>query len=397
MFRGPLGNGLSDSRGTPIKWSETENVKWKTPVHGKAWSSPVVLDNQIWMTTATEDGKELFAVCVARDTGKIIHDAKLFDVPTPQYADRFNSYGSPTPVIEAGRVYVTFGSPGTACLDTKSFKVLWQRRDLECNHYRGAGSSPILHGNLLIMNFDGSDHQFVIALDKWTGKTVWQTKRSIDFQDLKPDGTIFREGDMRKGFSTPLIAEFDGKPILVSSGSKATYAYNPVDGKELWRVEDRKFHSGSVRPVAGLGLVFLCTGLAKGELWAVRPGGSGVVTDTHVVWKLNRNAPTRPSPLLVGELLFIVDDGGIATCLEARTGKEVWRERVGGDYSASPVSADGKIYFLSQQGKGTVVEAGKQFKVLGENLLADGFMASPAIAGKALFLRTKTALYRVEQ
>ncbi|MBI5774031.1 MAG: PQQ-binding-like beta-propeller repeat protein [Verrucomicrobia bacterium] len=397
QFRGPSRNGLSDAKGTPVKWSETENVKWKTPVHGKAWSSPVIWDNQIWLTTATEDGKELFAVCVQRDTGKILHDVKLFDVPVPQYADRFNSYGSPTPVIEAGRVYVTFGSPGTACLDTKTAKVLWQRRDLPCNHYRGAGSSPIVHGGLLIMNFDGSDHQYVIALDKQTGKTVWQTKRSIDFQDLKPDGTIFREGDMRKGFSSPHIAVFDGKPILVSSASKATYAYNPADGKELWRVEDRKFHSGSVSPVSGLGLVFTCTGLAKGELWAVKPGGSGVVTDTHVVWKLNRNAPTRPSPLLVGELLFLVDDGGIATCLEAKTGAEVWRERVGGDYSASPVFAGGKIYFLNQQGKGTVIEAGRQFKVLGENTLEDGFMASPAVAGKALFLRTKTALYRVEQ
>jgi len=191
QFRGPNGDGCSDSRDLPLTWSESENVKWKTPVHGRAWSSPVISGDQVWLTTATEDGRELFVVCVDRGTGTILRDEKVFEVEKPQFCHQFNSYASPTPVIEPGRVYVTFGSPGTACLDSKTGEVLWERRDFVCNHYRGAGSSPILYGNLLIMNFDGSDHQFVTALDKRTGKTLWRTERSIDFKDLGPDGKPF--------------------------------------------------------------------------------------------------------------------------------------------------------------------------------------------------------------
>jgi outer membrane protein assembly factor BamB len=273
---------------------------------------------------------------------------------------------------------------------------VWERRDIKVNHYRGPGSSPIVFRDLLIMHFDGSDAQFVIALDKNTGKTVWQTPRSVDFGDLLPDGKPIREGDFRKAFSTPFLAELDGRPTLLSAASKATYAYDPVTGKELWRVEDKRFHSGSASPTAGHGLVFTCTGLARGELWAVRPG-RGVLTEADVIWKVNRNVPTQPSPLLLGDLLFTIDDGGIASCLEAKTGKEIWRERVGGNYSASPICADGRLYFFSRDGKGTVVAAGGEFKMLGESQLDDGFMATPAIAGKALFARGKANLYRIEE
>ncbi len=399
-FRGPTGQGLSDSTGLPLKWSESENVKWKTAVHGKAWSSPVVLGNQVWLTTATEDGKDLFAVAVDRTSGKILHDLKLFRTEEPQYADRFNSYGSPTPAIEEGRVYVTFGSPGTACLDTTTGRVLWERRDLQCNHWRGAGSSPILWDNLLILHFDGADFQYVVALDKGTGRTVWKTDRSIDFKDLGADGKPIRDGDFRKAFSTPLVVTHEGKPLLISVGSNATYAYEPATGKELWRVEERKHHSGTVCPIVGHGMVFTATGLAKGELWAVKLGGRGVITDTHVAWKATRNVPNRPSPVLVGDLIFMVDqDGGVASCLEAKTGEVVWRERLpgSGNHSASPVHADGRIYFFNENGHGTVIEAGRQFKVLAENKLDAGFMASAAIAGQALFLRSKTHLYRIEE
>ena len=397
QFRGPDGQGHSDSQGVPLTWSETNHVKWKTAVHGRAWSSPVVLANQIWVSTASEDGSELFAVCVDRESGKIVHDLKLFDVATPQFAHKFNSYGSPTPVIEPGRVYVTFGSPGTACIDTETGKVLWERRDFVCNHFRGAGSSPVLYNNLLIMHFDGSDFQFVVALDKATGKTVWKKDRSIDFQDLTPEGKPQADGDFRKAFSTPLITEFEGKPVMLSLGSKATYAYDPNTGDELWRVEERKCHSGSARPVTGLGMFFVCTGFSRGELWAVRPGGKGIVTDSNVAWKVTRNVPCKPSPVLVDDLLYMIDDGGIASCIEARTGKEVWRNRVEGNYSASPVFADGRIYVFSEEGKTTALATGREFKVLAENKLEDGFMASPAIAGKAFFLRTRTSLYRLEE
>ncbi|MFM9081621.1 MAG: PQQ-binding-like beta-propeller repeat protein, partial [Opitutaceae bacterium] len=361
---------------------------------------PVVWGAQIWVTTATEDGRQLGAIAVDRESGRIVHDLALFTVEQPQYADKFNSYGSPTPVLEAGRVYVTFGSAGTACLDTATGKVLWERRDLPCNHGRGAGSSPTLWENLLIMHFDGADHQYVVALDKRTGRDVWRTNRSIDFQDLTPEGKPIRDGDFRKAFSSPLVITHEGKPLLISAASKATYAYDPVDGRELWRVEERKHHSGTVRPVVGNGFVYTATGLAKGELWAVRLGGSGVVTDTHVAWKVTRNVPNRPSPILTGDLLFMVDqDGGVVTCLEALTGKEVWKERLpgAGSYSSSPVLAEGRLYFFNENGHGTVIEAGRAFKVLAANKLDGGFMASPAVAGRALFVRSKTHLYRLEK
>jgi outer membrane protein assembly factor BamB len=399
QFRGPTGQGTSDAKGLPLTWSETQNVKLKTAIHGKAWSSPVIWGGQVWMTTATEDGRELSAICVDRETGKVLLDQKLFDIATPQYADRFNSYGSPTPVIEEGRVYLTFGSPGTACLDTTNFKVLWTRTDLECNHWRGAGSSPILWNHLLIMHFDGADHQYVIALDKHTGATVWKTNRSVDFKDLTPDGKPIRDGDFRKGFSTPLLIQHNGQPLLISAGSKATYCYDPATGKEMWRIEDTRFHSGTVRPVYGHGLIFTATGLAKGELWAVKPGGSGVVNDTHVAWKVTRNVPNRPSPVLVGDLLFMLNqDGGIVSCHEAKTGEVLWSERLPGlgNYSASPVAAEGRLYFVNENGQCTVIAAGREFKVLAENKLESGFMASPAVAGQALFLRSKTHLYRIE-
>jgi outer membrane protein assembly factor BamB len=397
QFRGSDGNGHSDAVGLPLRWNETKNVVWKTAIHDRGWSSPVIQGSQIWLTTASADGRHLYALCLDRETGQVRQDLKLFDVAQPQYCHPFNSYASPTPVIEPGRVYVTFGSAGTACLDTGSFQVVWERRDIDCNHFRGAGSSPILFQNLLIMNFDGSDHQFVIALDKSTGKTVWTTKRSIDFRDLDENGEPAADGDYRKAFSTPHVALLDGKPQLISLGSKAAYGYNPWDGRELWRVEERGQHSASTRPVMGLGMVFFPTGFASGQLLAVRSGGQGAISPPQVAWKLQRGVSNKPSVLLVGELLYMISDAGIASCIEARTGQVVWQERIGGEFSASPVYADGKIWFFSQEGKTSVVTPGKTFQLLAENQLAEGFMASPAIAGRSFFLRTRTHLYRIEQ
>jgi outer membrane protein assembly factor BamB len=342
----------------------------------------------------------------------VVHDLKLFEVESPQFAHRFNSYASPTPVLEPGRVYVTFGAPGTACLDTDTGKVLWVRRDIECNHYRGAGSSPILHGELLLMHFDGSDAQFVLALDKRTGRTVWRRERSIDFMDLGPDGLPEAEGDFRKAFATPHVVQMDDRWVLISQGAKAVYAYDPVDGTEWWRVEERTSHSAGSRPVAGHGLIYVATGWSAGQLLAIRPGRRGEVIDANAVtsadasaeggktalavaWKARRNVPRKPSFVLDGDLLFAVDDGGIASCLEARTGRELWRERIGGNYSASPLIAEGRIYFFSEEGKTTVIEAGDQFKVLAVNQLDEGFMASPAVSGRSLILRTRTDVYRI--
>ena len=396
QFRGPEGNGHASSPDLPLTWAEGKNVRWKTAVHGRAWSSPVILDGQIWMTTATPDGRQLFAVAVDRDSGKVLFDLKLFDVATPQYAHPFNSYASPSPVVEPGRVYVTFGAPGTAAIDTKTGKVVWERRDFECNHFRGAGSSPILFGDLLLMHFDGSDHQFVVALDKRTGKTVWRTERSIDFQDLGPDGKPKADGDFRKAFSTPQIVTVGGRSIMVSLGSKGLYGYDPRTGEEIWRIVERGSHSGSTRPVAGHGLVYVPMGFDAAQLLAVRPDGKGDVAATHVAWRFGKGAPSKPSILLVGDLIFMVNDAGIVATVDARSGEMVWRGRIDGTYSASPLFAGGRIYAFNEDGKTTVLEAGREFKVLAENFLEDGFMASPAVDGRALYLRTRTHLYRIE-
>ena len=280
--------------------------------------------------------------------------------------------------------------------------MLWERRDFVCNHYRGAGSSPILWGDLLIMNFDGSDFQFVVALDKKTGKTVWKTNRSIDYQDLDKDGKPVGDGDLRKAFSTPHVANIDGQPVLFSSGAKAHYAYDPRNGQEFWRFEERGQHSASARPAIGLGMVFFSTGFPKSQLLALKlPAMHAgdkprVLEESQLAWRQKRAVPSKPSPLLAGDLLYMTDDAGIASCVEAKTGADVWRERIGGNYSASPLLADGRIYACSEEGKVVVLAQGREFKVLAENHLDDGFMASPAVSGHALYLRSRKNLYRVE-
>lgn len=407
QFRGPRGDGHTSSTGLPLQWSESSNVVWQTPIPGKAWASPVIWGNQIWLANATEDGTELSAVCVDRDRGQVVRDLKLFVVENPQFCHKFNSYASPTPVLEEGRLYITFGAAGTAAVDTRTGAKLWERRDLLCNHYRGAGSSPIVYGDLLILHFDGSDRQYVVALDKHTGRTVWERPRSIDFQDLDEQGRPMIEGDLRKAFATPHVAVLEGRPTLLSQGAKAFYAYDPLTGEEWWRVEERNNHSASTRPVLGHGLIFAPSGFSSGQLLAIRPGRPGEVIDANaparpdtqlqVVWMTRRGVPKKPSLVLVGDLLFGVEDGGVATCWEARTGRVVWNERLGGNYSASPLAGESRVYFFSEEGKTTVVAAEmRAFHKLAENQLGDGFMASPAVSGRALFLRSRSKLYRIE-
>ncbi len=387
-FRGPAADGQSDSTGLPITFSDTQNVVWKTPIHDRGWSSPVIWGDQIWMTTATEDGKELFAVCVDRRSGKIIHDLKIFDVEDPQNIAPINSYASPTPAVEEGRVYVHFGSYGTACLDTDSGETLWARRDLNCDHHMGPGSSPILFDDKLIFNVDGIDVQFVVTLNKRTGKNIWKTDRSVDYADIHPM--------TRKAFATPRVIDAGGRLQLVSPCSRAVMGYDPETGEELWKVRHPGW-SMVARPLFGQGLVFVAVDFDRPQLWALRPDGQGDVTDTHVAWKLEKGAPSTPSFLLIDDLLYMVSDQGVASCVEAATGKVVWKERIGGNYSASPIYADGRIYLASHQGVVTVFEPGREFEVLAANELDEQIMASPAVSGKALFLRTKSHLYRFEK
>jgi outer membrane protein assembly factor BamB len=383
QFRGPNGDGISDAKNLPITWSETENIRWKTAIHGKAWSSPVVWGQQIWMTSATEDGKESFVICVDHKTGKIVHDINLFTTEKPAFCIPYNSYASPTPVIEDGRLYAHFGSACTACVDTATGKTLWMRRDLPCDHWRSPGSSPVLYKNLLILTFDGYDQQYMAALDKETGKTVWRKDRTIKYTT--------DNGDLKKAYSTPSILELDGKPQLISPAAEATTAYDPLTGEELWRV----YHGGmnaACRPVFGHGLVYLTSGHTK-NLLAVKQGGSGDLNKESIAWKLGRGVPSRPSLLLIDDLLYMVSDDGTASCVEAKTGRVVWNERLNAAFSGSPVYAAGRIYLSDESGKSFVLTAGTKFKIESTNKLDAGCMASPVVVGDTLLLRTKTHLY----
>jgi outer membrane protein assembly factor BamB len=388
QFRGPHGDGHADATDLPIHWSESENIVWKTPIPYKGWSSPVIWGNQIWLTTARADGTQMFGVCVDRDTGKVVHQLKIFDIEKPEFCIAFNSYASPTPAIEEGRVYLHFGTYGTVCVGTATGKILWSQRDLHCNHFRGPGSSPILYRDWLFVNFDGYDLQYIVALDKHTGKVAWKRDRDI--------GALVDNGDMKKAYGTPSLVEVNGQPQLISSGGMSTLALDPATGQVIWRVNHGGMNS-AVPPLAGRGLVFLSSADGGFGLCAVREGGKGDITESHVEWKYNKSTPSRCGPLLIGDLLYFIHEKGVVTCLDAKTGTKVWQARLGGEFSASPLYADGHIYFASQDGATHVVEPGRAFKVLAVNKLDDGCMASPAVAGKALFLRTKTHLYRIER
>ncbi len=388
QFRGPRGEGMTAETGLPVTWSETENIAWKTPIPGKAWSSPVIWDNQIWVTNAPEDGKQLYAVCIDRESGRIVHDIKVFDIAEPQFCYPLNSYASCTPVIEEGRVYVHFGAHGTACLDTGSGKVLWTRQDLECNHFRGPASSPILHGNLLVVAYDGYDQQYVVAFNKQTGETVWKRDRNIEY------GTD--NGDMKKGYGTARVIEVDGIEQLVYPSAGATIAYVPETGEEIWRMNHGGMNACNT-PLVGHGLLYLNSAAGGFRLFAMRLGGTGDLTKTNVEWKTSQGVPTRPSTVLVGDLLFMVADNAVVTCLDAKTGERVWNKRLEGEFSSSPIYADGRIYFSNQDGQSFVVAASRKYELLATNMLDAGCMASPAVYDKAIYLRTKEALYRIEQ
>lgn len=387
QFRGPAGDGRADDAQPPVEWSESSHVRWKCAVHGRAWSSPVIGEEQVWMTTATEDGKQLQAVCVDRETGQISLDRVVFSPEKPQFCYDFNSYASSTPVLEGERLYVHYGSHGTACLDRRTGDTLWARTDLPCNHHRGAGSSPIIYRDLLIIPFDGFDVQYVVALDKHTGETVWRKDRDIDY------GT--NNGDAMKAYGTPSIVRVGEEDQLVSAAAGCTIGYAPLTGEELWRVRSGGMNSAA-RPLFGLGMIFINTGDGGFRLFALRAEGKGDLTERGVAWTSSEAVPSRCSQLLVDDLLFMNNESGIATCLEANTGKLVWRQRLGGDFCASPVYAGGRIYLFSETGDCPVLAWGREYKLLAKNKLDTGCMASPAVAGNGLYVRTKTHLYRIE-
>jgi len=380
QFRGPTGQGVSTESELPVEWSESRNVRWKVEVPGAGWSSPVVAGDRVWLTTAVVDrnGTSLRALAFDTATGRRVVDAEVFHLPRRNLLNPKNSHASPTPIVDGDRVYVHFGADGTAAL-TSSGEVVWRKRfSYESQH--GNGGSPTLYKDLLILSCDGSDIAFVVALDKRTGSEKWRTRRRAPFD---------------QAYSTPLVIRVGEQDQLVSAGAYRAVAYDPDSGREIWRVGYADGFSNVPRPVFANGLVYIATGFQEPSLIAVRPDGTGDVTRTHVAWTLRRSAPHTPSPIAVGDELYVVNDMGIATCLDGRTGETLWRERLGGNYSASPVFADGRIYFLSEEGVATVLAPGKTFRKLATNQIDGATLASMAIADRSIFIRTDAALYRL--
>jgi outer membrane protein assembly factor BamB len=387
-FRGPTGQGTSTETGLPVEWSSTKNVAWKVPLPGSGWSSPVVYQGRVYLTAAVPvNGRpgdlSLRALCLDAANGKMLWDKVVFrqDRGRSTASHPKNSHASPTPLTDGERLYVHFGHQGTACLDLAG-KVLWTNRTLTYSPVHGNGGSPILADDLLVFSCDGGDRRFVAALDKMSGKVRWKTDREAD-------------APRKFSFSTPLLIEVEGRKLVVSPGSNVVCAYEAASGKEVWRV---RYDGYSVipRPVFGHGLLFLSSGYDSPTVLAIRPEGAGDLTETNVAWTLKKGAPHTPSPLLVGDELYLVSDGGLATCVDARTGKEHWQKRIGGNYSASPLYADGKVYFPSEDGTTTVVAAGTTFRQLARNVLGERALASFAAADGALFIRTEKNLYRIQ-
>ena len=389
QFRGPLGDGHVLGSKPPIHWSDTENVAWKTAIPGTGWSSPVIHGEQIWMQTALDDGRSLRVVCVHRDIGKVLHNVEVFYVGEPAPIHKMNSHASPTPVLEGDRCYVFFGMYGAAAVDTRTGKIVWKNDSLKHDHDdNGPGSSPILYGDNLILTCDGTELRYLAALNKNTGKLVWRTPRSNDMSE--------KNFHLRKAYHTPQIISVEGRDQVISIGAERVSGFDPDTGKEIWFVDIPGF-SNVPRPVYGHGLVYIATGFMKPQLWAIDPRGRGDVTESHVRWKLLRQAPAKPSPILVGDQLYLISDAGILTALDARSGKEIYQERLKGEFAASPILAGGHLYFCDQRGRTIVVKPGPKLNIVAENQLPEGLMASPAVSGNALFLRTKTDLYRIEK
>ena len=378
-FRGPDGQGHSPESGLPTEWSESKNVVWKAATPGSGWSSPIVVGGRVWLTAATgARDVSLRALAYDEATGRNDVDVDVFALRRPGAINAKNSHASPTPVSDGERVYVHFGALGTAAL-TLTGEIVWKAKfPYESQH--GNGGSPVLYDDLLIFSCDGSNDAFVVAVDKRTGKVRWRTPRRLPVD---------------QAYSTPLAIRVGERDAIVSVGAYRAAAYDARTGREIWRVSYADGFSNVPRPVFAGGLVYIATGFQQPTLLAVRPDGSGDVTKTHVAWTLKRGAPLTPSPLAVGAELYIVNDGGIAQCLDAATGTTHWVQRLGPAYSASPVFADGRIYFLSEDGTSTVIAPGREFKQLAASALDGEILASMAVSERSFFIRTGTHLYRL--
>jgi outer membrane protein assembly factor BamB len=394
QFLGSDGSGVSSADNLPVRWSETEHIAWKVPVAGKGWSSPVVRGDRIFLTTAIPVGEgdaarqALHTICLEAATGSTLWDVEVFRHADGEAVEMHqkNSHASPTPILEGDHLYVHFGPHGTACL-TLDGTVVWKNQELIYAPQHGNGGSPAVAGNLLIICCDGKDIQYVAGLDRQTGKVVWKTDRDTDPQ---------------KGFSfcTPTIIHVNGQPQAVCPGSSAVFAYDPATGAEIWRVDYGDGYSVVPRPVFAHGLVYVCSGFGDERLFAIDPTGKGNVTATHVRWSTRKSTPKSPSAIVVGEFVFMVSDAGVASCLNAVSGEQLWQQRLGGGFSASPLAAGRHVYFLSEDGKTTVARIGPEYEEVATSQVGDGntrTFASFAVLGSSLLLRSESHLYRIEE
>jgi outer membrane protein assembly factor BamB len=389
-FRGPSGQGHAEASGLPDKWSTDGNVAWKTPIDGLGWSSPVIVGEHIYVTTAVgasirDPAQSLRLVCLGADSGQIVFDKEIFQQKSGGGSvDRVhgkNSQASPTPITDGTHIFVHFGTRGTACL-TLEGEVVWATQELKYAPVHGNGGSPVLVDDLLVVSCDGGDVEFIVALDRSTGKVRWKTDRT-------------RNAGKKFAFGTPLVIEVGDQKQIVSQGAGAVYGYKPQDGSVIWTVDYGTGYSVIPRPVYAHGLVFISSGFNRPVMYAIDPTGKGDVTETHVRWTLNRGAPHTPSPLVVGDELYLVSDGGIATCVDAQTGEVHWTERLGGKYSASPLFADGKIYIQAEEGEGIVIRPGLEYTEVARNKLEGRTFASYAVLDSSLLIRTEKQLYRI--
>jgi len=391
QFRGPTGQGTSTAKGLPTLWSETKNIAWKTAIPGKGYSSPVIMRNEIWLTTALDGGRSRNVLTIDYKTGKIIRNKKLYTVENVEKCNGLNSYATPTPIMEGDRVYVTFGAPGTACLSAKTGEIIWQRTDFNVTYFTiGAASTQSIHKNTLIMICDGDrgSERFVAALDKMTGKTLWKTDRT--YKDGKTPG-------LAHAFSVPLAITVDGKDQIICPGAQGVYAYESETGKEIWCA---RYNSWSVvsRPVYANDTLYICCGVIKPMMYCINPkGAKGDITKTKkIIWRTDKMVPPMPSPLFVNDRFYTMTAKKLA-CRKPKTGKIIWNERIPGQHLASPVYADGAIYQFDTTGRSVVIKASDNFQIISANKLESGCMASPAIYGKSLIVRTKTHLYRIQE
>jgi len=399
QFRGPTGQGHAAARGLAIQWSDSRHVTWKAPVPGRGHSSPVVSGEQVWLTTATDGGKSLRAICLDRASGHSVHDVEVFK-QKPSRRHPKNGFASPTPVTDGKHVWVHFGAAGTACLAADG-RIVWKRTDLKYHHPHAPASSPIVFGDTLILCCDGKDAQFLVALDKKTGRTVWnQPRQHLERARVKEESEpASRRGFPFMAYSTPLVIEVAGEPQIICPVADHVAAYDPRNGREIWWHGYNGF-SQVARPVFGHGLVFVIGTKVDGqpELFAIRPAPDirGELSDKSIRWRRTIGVPHVPSPLLIGDELYLLHDRGVVTCLDARSGRLAWQRRLAGNYSASPIFADGRVYACNEVGRTSVFLPGRMFRRLAVNVLPAGIFASPAVAGRALFLRTETHVYRIE-